>query len=256
MERMDEEFRRGHRHDNPVFDRQRHLNSRRSWGVILILLAVVLFAKIFNWLPYDIWHAIISWEMLLVAIGVLSLVNNRSLVPGIILIALGVYFGAMHYFDLPYYFRQIFWPALILFVGVYMIVAPPRYLRHWKRPDKIGEDRDFLDEVSVFSGGDRIVTSQNFKGGRLLSIFGGSKINLMNAKLAEGPQVLDTLSIFGGATVIVPASWTIKVEVVSIFGGFNDKRERMHNIVYDQHTMLVVKGLAIFGGGEVKSFGL
>jgi predicted membrane protein len=110
--------------------------------------------------------------------------------------------------------------------------------------------------VAVFSGGDRIITSQNFKGGRITSIFGGSKINLMNSKLAEGPQVLDTMSVFGGSTIIVPADWTVRVEVVAIFGGFSDRRERMPNIVYDQNTMLVIKGMAIFGGGEVKTFGV
>jgi hypothetical protein len=44
--------------------------------------------------------------------------------------------------------------------------------------------------------------------------------------------------------------------VTAIFGGFSDKRERMHNLVYDQNTMLIIKGVAIFGGGEVKSYGL
>jgi len=256
MERVDKDFEGGHRHRQPVYDQKRMINSRRSWGVILILLALVIFAKIFNLLPYGVWHAIISWEMLLVAIGLLSLINNRSVIPGLILISLGLYFGAMHYFDLPYYFRQIFWPSLILLVGVYLIIAPPRIFRSSKRLNQEGDNRDFIDEVAVFGGGDRIITSQSFKGGRLLSIFGGSKVNLMNARLAEGPQIIDTLSVFGGSTIVVPASWTVKVEVVGIFGGFSDKRERVPNIVYDQHTMLVVKGLAIFGGGEVKSFGL
>jgi len=256
MELIDKDFQNGRTRHHGHFDQRSHANARRSWGVILVLLAMVIFLRIFDILPYGIWHAIISWEMLLVAIGLLSLINNRSVVPGIILIALGLYFGAMHYLDLPYYFKQIFWPSLILLVGVYLIVAPPRYFRSIKRSSKVGEERDFIDEVSVFGGGDRIVTSQNFKGGRLLSIFGGSKINLMNAKLADGPQIIDTLSVFGGSTLVVPAGWTVRVEVVAVFGGFNDKRERLHNIVYDQHTMLVVKGLAIFGGGEVKSFGL
>jgi len=113
-----------------------------------------------------------------------------------------------------------------------------------------------LDEVSVFGGGDRVVTSQNFQGGRLVSVFGGSKINLMSAQLAEGQHVLDTLSVFGGTTLIVPAGWSVKVEVTSIFGGFSDKRERMPNLVYDQNRVLLIKGLAIFGGGDVKSYGL
>lgn len=256
MERMDGNFRRDHRHEHPVFDRRRHINSRRGWGVLLILAGIVLLGNVFDFFPYDLKRIFFSWQMLLIAIGVISLINNRSVVPGIFLIAIGGFSLANHYWIFPDYWRQAFWPVVLLLFGIYLIVAPPRYLRHWNRPGQTGDNRDFIDEVAVFSGGDRIITSQNFQGGRILSIFGGSKINLMNAKLAEGPQVLDTLSIFGGSNVIVPAGWTVKVEVVAIFGGFSDKRERMPNLVYDQNTMLVIKGMAIFGGGEVKSYGI
>lgn len=258
MERIDPEFKREPRTGHPVFNRRRMINARRSWGVVLVLFGLLLMANVFNLLPFGVWNVIFSWEMLLIVVGVLSLLNNRSVVPGVILIALGLYFMGLHHWELPYYLKRAFWPALLLLFGLYLIISPPRVFRHWHRHDKTsGEDsRDFIDEVSVFSGGDRIITSQNFKGGRIVSIFGGSKINLMNARLAEGQQILDTLSIFGGSTVIVPAGWTVKMEVVAIFGGFSDKRERLHNLVYDQNTMLVIKGLAIFGGGEVKSYGL
>ena len=256
MERMDKDFRSEHRRDWPVFDHRRHINSRRGWGVVLIIIGLLLFANVFDVFPYDIKHIIFSWQMFLIALGLVFLIKDRSIIPGVILIAIGTFSMANHYFDIPDYWRHAFWPLMILVFGIYLIIAPPRYLRNWKNPDKGGDNRDFIDEVAVFSGGDRIITSQSFKGGRILSIFGGSKINLMNAKLAEGPQVLDTLSIFGGSNVIVPAGWSVKVEVVAIFGGFSDKRERMPNLVYDQNTMLVIKGMAIFGGGEVKSYGI
>jgi predicted membrane protein len=256
MERMDRDFRRIPRPDRPVFDHRRHVNSRRGWGVVLIIVGLLLFANVFDVFPYDIKHIIFSWQMLLIALGLVFIIKDGSFVPGIVLIAIGGFSMVNHFFIIPDYWRHAFWPLLILVFGIYLIIAPPRYLRHWRKAGQAGDDRDFIDEVAVFSGGDRIITSQNFKGGRILSIFGGSKINLMNAKLAEGPQVLDTLSVFGGSNVIVPAGWTVKVEVVAIFGGFSDKRERLPNLVYDQNTMLVIKGLAIFGGGEVKSYGI
>jgi predicted membrane protein len=256
MERMDRDFRRSHRPDRPVFDQRRHLNSRRGWGVLLIIVGIIALGNVFDIIPYDVKRIVISWQMFLIAIGVISLINNRSVVPGVFLIAIGGISLVNHFYVFPEYWRHAFWPAVLLLFGIYLIAAPPRYLRQLRRPEQDGDNRDFIDEVAVFSGGDRIVTSQNFKGGRILSIFGGSKINLMNAKLAEGQQILDTLSIFGGSNVIVPAGWTVKVEVVAIFGGFSDKRERMPNLVYDQNTMLVIKGMAIFGGGEVKSYGI
>ena len=256
MELIDKDFRRERRHDRPVFDPRRQVNSRRGWGVVLIIVGLLLLANVFDVFPYDIKRIVFSWQMLLIAIGLVFIIKDRSFVPGLILIAIGGFSMANHYFLLPDYWRHAFWPLLILVFGIYLIIAPPRYLRHWHKPGEGGDNRDFIDEVAVFSGGDRIITSQNFKGGRIVSVFGGSKINLMNAKLAEGVQVLDTLSVFGGSNVIVPAGWTVKVEVTAIFGGFSDKRERLPNLVYDQNTMLVIKGVAIFGGGEVKSYGI
>ena len=239
---------------NPEF--RRHGNARKSWGLVMIVLGIILVLNIMDVFPYDVKRIIFSWEMLLILFGLLSLVNNQSKVMGIVLISLGVFFLGIHFFDLPYYFKRAFWPVVLIAFGAYLVFSPTRHFRHWRKRDEEKDSRDFIDEVAVFGGGDRVVTSQNFQGGRIVGIFGGLKVNLMSAKLAEGQHILDTLSVFGGATVIVPASWSVKVEVTSIFGGFSDKRERMPNLVIDQGKTLHIKGLAIFGGGEVKSFGI
>jgi hypothetical protein len=42
----------------------------------------------------------------------------------------------------------------------------------------------------------------------------------------------------------------VQVEVVSIFGGFSDKR---HSSTIDRDKKLIIKGVAIFGGGEIKT---
>jgi len=237
-------------------ENRRPSNSRKSWGLLFVLIGGVLILNVFNVFPYDVKRIIFSWEMLLIVVGLFSLINNESKVMGVILIALGVFLMGIHFWDLPYYFRKAFWPAVLVIFGAYLIFSPRRYTRYFHRKKGEEDTRDFIDEVSVFGGGDRVVTSQNFTGGRLVNVFGGSKINLMSAKLAEGTHVIDTLCVFGGSDIIVPASWTVKVEVTSIFGGFSDKRERMPNLVFDESRVLFIKGLAIFGGGEVKSYGL
>ncbi|MCD6346798.1 MAG: hypothetical protein J7L96_05190 [Bacteroidales bacterium] len=243
MEHMEKQFRR-------------NSNSRTTWGLLLVLLGAVLMARVFNIFPYRVWDVIWSWQMILIVVGLFSLVNNQSKFIGIVLISLGVFFLVDDYWYFPEYLRKAFWPAVLILFGGYLILSPPKFLdrRHRKSADE--DDRDFIDEVSIFGGGEKIVTSNQFKGGRITSIFGGSKINMMNSGLAVGSNILDTFSLFGGTTLIVPASWTVKMEVVSIFGGFSDKRERMPNLVFDQEKVLVIKGVAIFGGGEVKSFGL
>jgi len=235
---------------------RRQKNSRRTWGVVAIIFGAILMANVFDFFPYKIWDIIWSWQMLLIGIGLLSFLNNESKFVGVVLISVGVFFMIDDFWYFPVELRKAFWPAVLIIFGTYLIISPPKYFKPRRRKGLNEDDRDFIDEVSIFGGGERIVTSSQFKGGRITSIFGGSKINLMNSSLGDGNNVIDTFCVFGGTTIIVPAGWTVKVEVVSIFGGFSDKRERMPNLVFDQERTLIVKGVAIFGGGEVKSFGM
>ncbi len=230
-------------------------NTRKTWGILLVILGGFLIANAFEILPYKLKDIFWSWEMLLIVIGVFSLVNNQSKVIGIVLISLGTFFMFENFWDFPYYVREAFWPSVVVVFGLYLILSPPRYFKNRKERNR-EDSRDFIDEVIIFGGSEKMVTSNEFKGGRATSIFGGSKINLMNSELAVGENILDTFSMFGGTTIIVPAGWNVRVEVASIFGGFSDKRQRMPNLVFDQEKVLLIKGLAIFGGGEVKSFGM
>lgn len=213
-------------------------------------------ANQFDLIHFRLWNIVWSWQMLLIVIGLVSVVNNESKFIGIVLIAVGSFFMIDDFWCFPEQLRKAFWPAVVILFGAYLLISPPKYFKPRRKKGLDEDDRDFIDEVSIFGGGDRIVTSSQFKGGRITSIFGGSKINLMNSGLAEGNSIIDTFCVFGGTTIIVPAGWTVKVEVVSIFGGFSDKRERMPNLVFDQERTLIIKGVAIFGGGEIKSFGM
>lgn len=115
-------------------------------------------------------------------------------------------------------------------------------------------NKDVIDDVAIFGGGSKIIFSDNFQGGNITAIFGGSEINLMNCKLAEGENVLDVLMVFGGSTIIVPKEWNVVINVTSILGGFSNKSVRNPNLIVDQSRTLIIKGLTLFGGGEVKTY--
>jgi hypothetical protein len=108
--------------------------------------------------------------------------------------------------------------------------------------------------MSIFGGGDRIISSQNFKGGRVTAIFGGSKYNMINARLAKGRNIIDIFTVFGGCKFIIPEDWDIKIDVSSVFGGFSDKRSVRRDVPRDPSKELIIKGVAIFGGGDVVSY--
>ncbi|HSG68738.1 MAG TPA: LiaF domain-containing protein, partial [Bacteroidales bacterium] len=108
-----------------------------------------------------------------------------------------------------------------------------------------------LQEISVFGGGERMIHADNFKGGEVISVFGGSKIDLTKTTLSPEGAEIEIVAVFGGSSLVVPSDWTVKMEIFNIFGGFSDKRMKVQ---VDPNKVLVVKGVAFFGGGELKSF--
>jgi len=231
--------------------------GRALLGIILILVGFLLVARNFNFFPFPVKEIIFSWQMLLIFIGVLMLIARSNNAAGIILICIGGFFLIPEIFDLPFrwHWHNFFWPVLFIIIGVLIIFRGGRH-----RPGHFGEGReeeladDFLDDVAIFGGGNRIITSNNFRGGKITSIFGGSTIDFRKATLAKGKSVIDVFTMFGGSKLIVPNDWDIRVDIVSIFGGYSDKRVPDPHIVYDASKQLVIKGVAIFGGGEIKSY--
>lgn len=113
-----------------------------------------------------------------------------------------------------------------------------------------GADIDRLEDMNVFGGSDKIITSRNFQGGSIISIFGGGKYDLRQAEISNQRCELEVVNVFGGSNLIIPGDWNVKTEVVGIFGGFSDKRVVMNT---DPNKTIIIKGVAIFGGGDIKS---
>ena len=98
-------------------------------------------------------------------------------------------------------------------------------------------------ELNIFGGGERTINSDNFKGGKITCVFGGSSIDMLSAKLAPGNNVIDVFTVFGGSKLIIPSDWDIKLDVVAIFGGFSDKRRNI-TTSSEGDSRLIIKGIA------------
>ncbi len=224
-------------------------NSRHVLGLILIVLGLVIMSINLNWIPAHFAPWIWSWEMLLIVIGIILFATRPNKGPGIILVLIGGFFMALDYFDDVFYLHKVFWPSLIILVGLMFIFRNKRGA--FANVDEVFSEQDFIDEVAVFGGGQKIITSRNFKGGKITTIFGGSNLDLTQARLANGISVIDVVALFGGAKIMVPRDWDIHLEVTAIFGGFSDKRIVDPHIMHNPAKKLVIKGVAIFGGGEI-----
>ena len=230
-----------------------------AFGFLVILAGLALLAINFDILPYSLRHVIFSWPMLLIAIGVISLSSSEKSTPGIILIMIGGFFLIPRVFNLPISFGQIFWPVLLIAIGIFILVKRGNIHddRWHRRRGGFREtnstlDEGFINETIIFSGSKHRIVQQVFRGGKISTLFGGSEIDLTQAKLGEGRNELVIECMFGGVTLVVPSEWRVVLNVSSIMGGFSDKR-MVFRPNPDSPDFLVIKGTAIFGGGEIKS---
>ncbi len=227
-------------------------NNRAIVGVLLVLIGLFLVLRNTGFFPGFIDHIIFSWPMLLLAIGlVITIGSSGSKTSGIIVMAVGAFFLIPHIFQETFDINM-FWPSIFIIIGVIFIFSKRRGWNAISISPQVGDD--YIDYVHIFSGGERKIVSDNFRGGKVTAIFGGTEIDLTKAKLAPGRSELEIACIFGGATIIVPDDWNVKIDVVPILGGFGDSRKLNLGRTVDTSRQFVIKGAVVFGGGEVKSY--
>lgn len=227
-----------------------NFSDKRFWlGILMVILGGVWLLDNLNIIP-DIPDYLISWRSFLILLGVFLILGKGKFEPGIILIGLG---SVLILEDLDILewrnMWQIFWPIIIIVIGVSLI------LRRNFKPSEVDQkknDLNYIDEYIFFGGREMIIDSNNFQGGKITSMFGGSSVDMRGADLAMGTHKLDVFTMFGGTSLIVPPDWTIKVEVFSLLGGFRDNRYSSLKVVPNQEKVLVITGFVMFGGGDIK----
>lgn len=225
--------------------------DRRMWlGGAFIVLGFLFFLNSLDILDFSISRIIFSWPFFFLVIGVFIILNTNKKLLGGILSGLGAIFLIPKIFPSVDYNGTIVLAIIFIALGLYIIL-------NRREKEKIAFDQErknYIDDVAIFGGGNKVITSDNFKGGNITAVFGGSEINLKGCKLAEGTNVIDVLCVFGGTTLIVPQDWNIVLNITPIFGGFSNKLIKDPNAIADQNKTLIIKGLVVFGGGEIKSY--
>jgi len=239
MERQQKDFRRSGR-------------AQLLIGILLMLLGVFIIADMVDAIPWRMRDFLFTWQALLIILGVIFISGRESKPTGFILIAIGAFFLLPKFLTLPHYYNSLFWPAILIILGLLVIFGRGRSGQGFGGKVKASSD-DYLDDVAIFGGTEKVINSQQFQGGKIVNIFGGSKYDFTNAKLAPGKSGLEITMIFGGSKFIVPEEWDVRIEVTSIFGGFSDKRTRSI-VVKDTDRSLTIRGVTIFGGGDIVNF--
>jgi predicted membrane protein len=179
--------------------------------------------------------------------------KNKS--TGLILFTIGAVFLAGDIFNVG--LREvvrIVIPVALIIAGLTIIMKRQTFSPKQINLPEGADVNDYLNDTNIFGGGERKIKTQNFKGGQVTAIFGGSEIDLRRADMAPGVNAIDMLCIFGGTSLKIPNDWEVKNEVTAIFGGFSDERSfEKSDVIHEPGKVLYLKGLVLFGGGEIKS---
>ncbi len=226
-----------------------HVRDRRFWlGIGLLIFGGYWMLRELHIIPSFLGEYIFNFRNIFIIIGVYFIAAREKAGAGLIFIGIGTFLWLRH-FGLIFMDWDLLLPAIIILIGVSLIAG--RSIQSSRKNAEADEKQDFIDDFSLLGGRERTITSQSFRGGKVTALFGGSQIDMRNAELAEGHNVLDVFIMFGGTSLIVPPDWNVRVEVFSLLGGFGDKRYSVVKVVPNPEKTLLIKGFVMFGGGEV-----
>ena len=219
-------------------------------GIILIIIGALFFVGEFA--GYDIGDIFqVWWPLVLILLGLSKLVKGRieERGSGIFLLVLGSVFlsGTLGFL----YWDTIWslWPLILVYIGIKMI---------WRgniTESRISEGEssgDYVYASAVLGSHVRRITSQKFMGGRVSSALGNIEIDLTNATLGEGINVLRCSILLGACELRIPDDMNIEIKGIPVLGSIDDKRRSPGESAPDS-AKLVLDVSVLFGALEIKN---
>lgn len=158
---------------------------------------------------------------------------NARIIFGLVLVAVGI--SAFTGFS-----------VLRLAFAVILIVWGVRVLSQKSHTDSgMHMSADMLNEVIIFGPADRVVSSEHFKGGKIVVLFGGGDLDLRQSHIHDH-ATLEAVVIFGGLRVIVPSQWQVESGGTAVAGAFDNRAQSG-----SQPPALKISGVAVCGGIQI-----
>lgn len=183
------------------------------------------------------------WPVVFVLAGFLyvSFSPRHIMVPAVLVI-IGLALLARSLDFVPDWLQTVFWPAVLVAIGLWVIFG-----------SGLGSTRvqpgDRVNSLVAFFGREIVNQSQQFAGGSILNIFGGTEVDLRQARPAPGGAAMDIVAAFGGVEIVVPEGWRVEVKGIPLFGGWSNKTRR--DLVGAEAPVLSIEALVAFGGLEI-----
>lgn len=232
--------------------RDRIINPRALIGLAIILIGLLaILANLGLGEDINLWD---YWPVILIVIGLSLLLQPapyRNSFPGLVFLIIGLLF-LLGNFDIIDFGFNLVWPIIIILIGIGI-------LRHGLGASgRAALDSDHINIVAILGGGEHNYASTALRGGKVFALMGGAKLNLRQADMAGDSIVIDAMTIMGGVEIIVPDNWQVTMHGVPLLGGMENKTsvspetsEQASSA--DRRKQLIIKGMAIMGGVEVKN---
>lgn len=213
-------------------------------GVVCIIVGTFLLLDKLGYLPIAL--VLHFWPSIFIIIGLIKMIDPPGRPVGVAFVAAGVFLQLHEMGFIRVSFWQL-WPVFIIIAGVAML---------WQALGQRGPSMPCnpgMDGFYVFGGGERHINAKDFKNARLLSVFGGYKIDLRHADMEGAEAVVEANAVFGGGEIIVPENWLVVMQGVGVFGAYEDKTRHFQPDPSKPTKTLYVRGTAVFGGIEIKN---
>jgi predicted membrane protein len=221
-------------------------------GIVLVVLGAIFLLERQGLVPSDLLFHL--WPLILVIVGLTKLFSPREgeqtgeRVWGSLLLVFGVLL-LIGEFGYPQFRFFRIWPFALIVLGIYIVWSTVQL----RQPGSVSSDAQ-LDSVNVFGGGQYRIGAKNFRGGRILAIFGGFELDLRDADIEGVEAVIEVNALFGGGEIKIPETWHLVVSGAGIFGGYSDEtRPPVANPAAPSPKTLILKGVAVFGGVSIKN---
>ena len=247
MARYEEKMRRRH---------ERHQHSpaaKMMFGSIVILVGLAFLLNNMGIVDFrDIWR---YWPVLIIVYGVSRIFACKavtSLIWGGAVALIGILL-LLDNLDIIFFRFDYIWPLIIIAFGLSLLARAIDRKQYIAGSAPAASSENVVNIVTVFGGSERIIDNRDFRGGEIVSVFGGVRLDLRRAAITLDRVVLDISAVFGGVEIRVPENWSVSTKGVGIFGGFDDKTLHPTPDANAKIPELVITGATVFGGMSVSN---
>jgi predicted membrane protein len=109
-------------------------------------------------------------------------------------------------------------------------------------------EKQYFESKALMGASNKSYAFSNLKGGEIMGLMSGTKIDLSKAKI-DNHATIDVLLMMGGVKLIVPKDWQVVLNATCIMGDAKDKGTRVSTL---PNKTLEIDGLVLMGGIDIE----